>query len=193
MHVEELSEQRLLIDSAVDNLSHPGDAQTCRDIGTAIEQTRQSRRRQTDAQQEQLQQLARRLQAARSRVEASKSKREAKSHADVMRDLGTERQQTEHDVSEHDHRQGQLREDIDRLQRQVDTLDENVQGQVVPDEAVLKLHILRSLGVEPLASAQTGLVERARVWTPGNASVVEVRGQDITPHQLAAQLWALCS
>ncbi|KAJ2080599.1 hypothetical protein H4R24_002962 [Coemansia sp. RSA 988] len=197
MPVEELVEQHHLMQSTVANLKHANDSQVCRDLSQKLESIREQRRSEQDQTQEQLQQLSRRLQGARSRVEASKAQREQKSHAEVMRDLETEKQAAGDAITAQESRQTQLNADIAVLEKQLETLDDNVERQMVPDEGVLMLQILRGLGVEPLANAQTGLVESARVWTPKSACVVPVRenahGHQLSSHQLAASLWDLCS
>ncbi|KAJ2800018.1 hypothetical protein H4R20_004216 [Coemansia guatemalensis] len=197
MPVEELVEQRHLMQSTVANLKHANDSQICRDLSQKLESIRESRRSEQDRMQEQLQQLSRRLQGARSRVDASKAQREQKSHAEVMRDLETEKQAAGDAIAAQESRQSQLNADIAELERQLQTLDDNIERQMVPDEGVLMLQILRGLGVEPLANAQTGVVESARVWTPKSACVVPVRSdtqeQQLPPHKLAARLWDLCA
>ncbi|KAJ2299268.1 hypothetical protein IWW55_004233 [Coemansia sp. RSA 2706] len=193
MPVEDLSEQRSLIQSTIANLKQNADTQVCRDVSQLVEQTRTQRQAQQDKTQEALQQLSRRLQGARNRVEASKQQREEKSHADVMRDMHQEKQAAEDEIAAQERSQHDLAAEIAALEKQLDGVDENVEVQVLPDEQVLKLQILRGLGVEPLANAQTGLVERARVWTADSASVVNVRGLQEPAHQVAARLWDLCS
>ncbi|KAJ2497705.1 hypothetical protein GGH96_004888 [Coemansia sp. RSA 1972] len=192
MPVEDLSEQRSLIESALANLKLQTDTQACRDMSQRLSQTRTQRTTLQDKTQESLQQLSRRLQGARSRVDSSKAQREEKSHAEVMRDLLHEQQTAVDEVSSQEQRQRELEQEIRALEKQLDEVDENVEAQGMPDEQVLKLQILRGLGVEPLANAQTGLVEKARVWTANSASVVSVRGCSEPAHQLAAKLWDLC-
>ncbi|KAJ1727372.1 hypothetical protein LPJ61_004602 [Coemansia biformis] len=194
MSAEELPEKRNVMQSVVATLQHSEDARVCRDISGLLEQTRVERRTEADKVQESLQQLSRRLQGVRGRVDASKAQREQKSHPETMRDLRAERQATDDAIASQESRRTALSADIAGLEAQLAALDENVEQQMAPDESVLKLQLLRGLGVEPLANAQTGLVEKARVWTPTSASVVDVRGQQAPmPHQLAAQLWDLCS
>ncbi|KAJ2773536.1 hypothetical protein IWQ57_001248 [Coemansia nantahalensis] len=194
MSAEELPEKRNVMQSVIATLQHSDDARVCRDISQQLEQTRVQRRSEADAVQEALQQLSRRLQGARSRVDAAKAQREQKSHAETMRDMHAEQQTTDSAIAELEARRAAMARDIAALETQLAALDENVEHQMAPDENVLKLQLLRGLGVEPLANAQTGLVERARVWTPSSASVVDVRGPNaLPPHQLAAQLWELCS
>ncbi|KAJ2780399.1 hypothetical protein H4R18_003480 [Coemansia javaensis] len=195
MSTEELPENRNVILSVTATLQHSEDARICGDVSRRLEQARVERRGEADRAQEALQQLSRRLQGAQERVEASKAQRELKSHAETMRDLAGERQATEAGIGSLEARRAALEADIAALEARLGALDENVEQQMAPDESVLRLQILRGLGVEPLANAQTGLVEKARVWTAASACVVAVRGPDQPPpaHQLAAQLWDLCS
>ncbi|KAJ2350828.1 hypothetical protein IWW50_004339 [Coemansia erecta] len=192
MPVEELSEQCSLIQSAVANLKLQTDTQVCREASQRLEQTRKQRQQQQDKAQEALQQLSRRLQGARNRVDASKAQREEKSHAEVMRDLREEQQTAVDETATQEQQQQALELEIAALEKRLEGMDENVEVQAMPDEQVLKVQILRGLGVEPLANAQTGLVEKARVWTADSASVVSVRGLPEPAHQLAAKLWDLC-
>ncbi|KAJ2658016.1 putative kinetochore protein spc24 [Coemansia sp. RSA 1199] len=192
MPFEDLSDQRSLVESTLASLKLQTDTQACRDMSQCLEQTRTQRQALQDKTQESLQQLSRRLQGARNRVDASKAQREEKSHAEVMRDLFQEQQAAVDQVSLQEQRQQELEHEIAALEKQLEDVDENVEAQAMPDEQVLKLQILRGLGVEPLANAQTGLVEKARVWTADSASVVSVRGLSEPAHQLAAKLWDLC-
>ncbi|KAJ2453515.1 hypothetical protein EV183_002154 [Coemansia sp. RSA 2336] len=193
MAVEELSEQRSLIHSAVANLKQSTDTQKCQSISQQIDQINKQRQSQLDQTQESLQQLSRQLQDTRSRVDTSKAQREQKSHAETMRDLELEQQQTRDLIGEEEEKQRELSLQIKELEEQLGRVDERVEEQMLPDEQVLRLQILRGLGVEPLANAQTGLVEKARVWTADSASVVNVRDVQEPPHQVAAKLWDLCS
>ncbi|KAJ2852071.1 hypothetical protein IWW36_000650 [Coemansia brasiliensis] len=193
MAVEELSEQHNLIHSTVANLKQSTDTQRCRDISQQIDQIKKQRQEQLDQTQESLQRLSRQLQDTRSRVDASKAQREQKSHMETMRDLDEEKKQTQDLISEEEEKQRELKVQIQELEEQLGRVDERVEEQMLPDEQVLKLQILRGLGVEPLANAQTGLVEKARVWTADSASVINVRGMQEPPHQVAAKLWDLCA
>ncbi|PIA16844.1 hypothetical protein COEREDRAFT_7993 [Coemansia reversa NRRL 1564] len=197
MPVEELAEQRDLMQSTVANLKHSNESQLCRDLSQQLESLREYRRTEQDKMQEQLKQLSRRLQDVRSRVDASKAQREQKSHAEVMRDLEAEKQAAADAIAAQESRQTQLNAETAVLEKQLQAQDDNIEHQMVPDEGVLMLQILRGLGVEPLTNVQTGLVESARVWTPKSAYVVPVcedtQEHQPTPHQLAARLWDLCS
>ncbi|KAJ2463935.1 hypothetical protein EV174_006882, partial [Coemansia sp. RSA 2320] len=146
-----------------------------------------------DQQQEALQALSRRLQTARGRVEASKAQREQKSHAETMRELDHERLAAEDVIAAHGQRQAELEHNIEVLEAQLAGLDESdVERECVPDETVLKLQILRGLGVEPLTDPGETDIRSVRVWTAAQACVVSI-DENVASQQMAAQLWDLCS
>ncbi|KAJ2618462.1 hypothetical protein GGF44_005770 [Coemansia sp. RSA 1694] len=193
MSGDNLSEQSSLVQAAVANLRHCDDAQIGREISRLVEESKAAQRSKIDQQQETLQALSRRLQAARTRVEASKAQREQKSHAETMRDLGHERQTTDEAIAGQELQQSQLMQQIEELEaRMAELAGTDVEREEVPDESVLKLQILRGLGVEPLTDPDTGVITKARLWTAAEASVVSV--DEVVPsQQLAARLWDLCS
>ncbi|KAI9499978.1 hypothetical protein BX070DRAFT_255547 [Coemansia spiralis] len=192
MTVEDLSEQRSLVQSAILNLKHNDDAQVGRDIAQRVETTHTQRQQDLDKTQESLQQLSRRLQAARTRVDTSKAQREAKSHTETMNELQQEKKTVEDSIVENEQTQASLTSDIARLESEIDELDENVEREMVPDENVLRLQILRGLGVEPLVGEQTSAIDAARVWSKSSACVVKM-DESVPAHQIATQLWDLCS
>ncbi|KAJ1666619.1 hypothetical protein IW140_002622 [Coemansia sp. RSA 1813] len=190
--MENLSEQNLLIQSLANNLKRSDDAQVSRQIMHHVQETQTKRQQSLDTTQETLQQLSRRLQTARTRVDASKAQREAKSHADTMRDLQGEKKTIESSIVQGEKQHELLTQEIAALEKEINELDENVERQEGPDENVLKLHILRSLGVEPLINEQTGAIDVARVWSADSACTVSI-DESAQAHQLAAQLWNYCS
>ncbi|KAI8323512.1 hypothetical protein GQ54DRAFT_103009 [Martensiomyces pterosporus] len=192
MALENLSEQRILMQSTTQSLQHSDDAQVGREVSQYIEQAKSARRCELDQVQEALQTLSRRLQAARGRVEASKAQREEKSHAETMQDLEREKQEAENGIAAQAEQQQKLAREIEALEAELGKLDENIEMSYTPDEAVLKLQILRGLGVEPLAGAETGELDRARVRSMESACVISVDEQ-VPGHQMASQLWDLCS
>ncbi|KAJ2516571.1 hypothetical protein H4217_004499 [Coemansia sp. RSA 1939] len=194
MSVDNLSEQHALIQSLATNLKHNDDAQIGRRIMHRIEETHAKRQQALDTTQETLQQLSRRLQTARSRVDSSKAQREAKSHADTMRDMREEKEATESAIDAQEKQGGVLEREIDALEDRIALLDDSVEALApASDEAVLKLQILRSLGVEPLVDADGGSVAVARVWSQASASSVPIDDDSVPAHQLASRLWDACS
>ncbi|KAJ2724582.1 hypothetical protein GGI07_001835 [Coemansia sp. Benny D115] len=188
------SEQCSLVHSTISNLKQSDDAQVSKEILRHIETTRQTRQAQLDKQQETLQLLSRRLQATRSRVDASRAQREAKSHTEVMREMELERQSIEQVVQTQEAWRDKLVDRVKELEVELQRLSENVEEEVQVDAAVLKLRILRGLGVEPLVD-ENGKVDAARAWGEGKADVVKVADADgvgDADRVLAANLWALC-
>ncbi|KAJ2889607.1 hypothetical protein GGI21_006504 [Coemansia aciculifera] len=193
MSGDNLSEQSSLVQAAISNLRHSDDAQVGREISRLVEESKKTQRAKADQQQETLQALSRRLQAARTRVEASKAQREQKSHAETMRDLECERLTTDDAIAEQEQLQLGLQREIEELEARVAELDRtDVEKEQVPDESVLKLQILRGLGVEPLADPDTGAITKARLWTAADACVVAV-DENMPAQQMATRLWDLCS
>ncbi|KAJ2557070.1 hypothetical protein EV175_001569 [Coemansia sp. RSA 1933] len=191
MSADNLSEQQLLQTLAT-NLKRSEDPQVARQVMQSVQETQAKRQQELDRTQESLQQLSRRLQTARSRVDSSKAQREAKSHADTMRDLNDEKRTIEASIVQGNQRHEQLVHEIAALEKSIAELDENVEGLAGPDENVLKLHILRSLGVEPLVNDKTDAIDVARVWSADSACAIPI-DESAPPHQMAAQLWDSCS
>ncbi|KAJ2701949.1 hypothetical protein FB645_004481 [Coemansia sp. IMI 203386] len=196
MPLEDLSEQYTLVQSALSNIKHSEDAKIGKEILTHVEATRFARQNKLDKQQETLQLLSRRLQTARSRVDASRAQREEKSHAETMREMELERQSVDQVINAQMAWREELKEKIAIMEEQVAELNDDVEMEETPDDAVLKLQVLRGLGVEPLF-ANDNSIEGVRVWSESEACVVSLKDdepmQQLPPHQLAAQLWDLCS
>ncbi|KAJ2817806.1 hypothetical protein FBU31_006095 [Coemansia sp. 'formosensis'] len=193
MNGDNLAEQSSLVKAAIDNLRSCDDAQIGRKISLLVEESKAAQKSKVDQQQETLQALSRRLQAARTRVEASKAQREQKSHSETMRDLDRERQTTDDAIAGQEQKQSELKRQIEELEARIVELDEiNVESEELPDESVLKLQIMRGLGVEPLEDPETGLISKARLWTANEACVVSV-DESMPAQQMAARLWDLCS
>ncbi|KAJ1961902.1 hypothetical protein GGI12_002983 [Dipsacomyces acuminosporus] len=190
--VEDLSEQRSLVQSTISNLKHSDDAQVGKEIAQYVGQSKAARQRELEQVQETLQTLSRRLQASRSRVEASKAQREEKSHAETMQDLEHERQHVEQGISTQAEQQKRLEKEIEQLEAELAGLDDDVEKTYAPDESILKLHILRGLGVEPLVNGETGGIDKVQVRSQASACVIPVDEQ-AQGHQAATQLWSLCS
>ncbi|KAJ2853522.1 hypothetical protein GGI22_004838 [Coemansia erecta] len=191
MSADRLSEQQLLQTLAT-NLKRSDDAQVARQIMHSVQETQMKRQQELDKAQETLHQLSRRLQTARTRVDSSKAQREAKSHAETMRDLQDEKKAVETSIAQGEQQHEQLVKEIAALEERVGELDENVEGMAEPDANVLKLHILRSLGVEPLVNEETGSIDVARVWSADSACAIRI-DESAPAHQMAAQLWDACS
>ncbi|KAJ2811613.1 hypothetical protein H4S07_001955 [Coemansia furcata] len=110
-----------------------------------------------------------------------------------MRDLDRERQTTDDAIAGQEQKQCELKRQIEELEARIAELDEtNVESEELPDESVLKLQIMRGLGVEPLEDPETGLISKARLWTANEACVVSV-DENMPAQQMAARLWDLCS
>ncbi|KAJ2401417.1 hypothetical protein GGI23_001406 [Coemansia sp. RSA 2559] len=191
MSADRLSEQQLLQTLAT-NLKRSDDAQVARQIMHSVQETQMKRQQELDKAQETLHQLSRRLQTARTRVDSSKAQREAKSHAETMRDLQDEKKAVETSIAQGEQQHEQLVKEIAALEERIGELDENVEGMAEPDANVLKLHILRSLGVEPLVNGETGSIDVARVWSADSACAIRI-DESVPAHQMAAQLWDACS
>ncbi|KAJ2065976.1 hypothetical protein GGI08_002100 [Coemansia sp. S2] len=193
MSGDSLSEQTNLVKDAIANLRRNEEAQIGRQISQLVEESKTAQIHKVDQQQEALQALSRRLQAARTRVEASKAQREQKSHSETMRDLDRERQTTDEAIAGQEQRQSELMRQIEELEARMAELDEtDVEREELPDESVLKLQMLRGLGVEPLTDPETGLINKARLWSAAEASVVSV-DESMPAQQMATRLWDLCS
>ncbi|KAJ1800919.1 hypothetical protein LPJ59_000709 [Coemansia sp. RSA 2399] len=191
MSADNLSEQQLLQTLAT-NLKRSDDAQVARQIMHSVQETQTKRQQELDKTQETLHQLSRRLQTARTRVDSSKAQREAKSHMETMRDLQDEKKTVEASIVQGEQQHEQLVKEIVALEARIGELDENVEGMAEPDENVLKLHILRSLGVEPLVNEESGSIDVARVWSADSACAIQI-DESAPAHQMAAQLWDACS
>ncbi|KAJ1836927.1 hypothetical protein LPJ73_007564 [Coemansia sp. RSA 2703] len=193
MSIENLTEQHNLILSAHASLQQSDDADLVKQILSLATRSRTQRQNALDKQQETLQLLSRRLQAARARVDASRARREEKSHAETMREMRLEHQSAEQVIGAQEAWYEQLLQRAQGLESQIAELDEHVEQQAKVDPDVLRLVVLRGLGVDP--RVVDGRVEEASLWSPQGAHVVKVAEEEqrLTAHQMAARLWDLCS
>ncbi|KAJ1725708.1 hypothetical protein LPJ53_000187 [Coemansia erecta] len=193
MAIDNLTEQHALVLSAHASLQQSDDLALITQIQELSTRTHTQRQQALDKQQEALQLLSRRLQAARARVDASRARREEKSHKETMREMHLERQSAEQVIGAQEAWQTQLRERVGGLERQIAELEEDVEEGVEADPDVLRLQVLRGLGVDPKVG-QEG-VEEVAVWSERGAEVVKLNEEQmrLTAHQMAARLWELCS
>ncbi|KAJ2776139.1 hypothetical protein GGI15_004937 [Coemansia interrupta] len=193
MSIDNLTEQHNLLLSAHASLQQGDDHALIKQIHASTMSIHARRQQTLDKQQEALQLLSRRLQAARARVDASRARREEKSHAETMREMHLEKQAAEQVIGAQETWHEQLGQRADGLEHQLGGLDENVERGMAGDPDVLRLQVLRGLGLDP--KVEEGGVKEVAVWSELGAEVVRVDEEEsrLTAHQLAAKLWDLCS
>ncbi|KAI7826307.1 hypothetical protein BX661DRAFT_171587 [Kickxella alabastrina] len=187
MNIDALTEQRSLMDSAHASLKHSTDMRQAKTILDRTAQTRAHRQQVLDKQQETLQLLSRRLQGARARVDSAKSQRQAKSHAETMREMHLEKQALSLAVEA----QAALRQELGERVSGLEAKEVEGAEEVGEPEDVLRLMVYRGLGVEPMVEGGNVAAVRC-VGEQVGAAVVGVDAS-ADAGALAAQLWSMCS